>query len=122
MPKKKRWPTVPKAVSGMAGPIKVQQRRGALTAPDGDDCWGIYFPQKRTIALAGGMPPALRWHTLIHEWAHAWIIDAGLANILHGKSEAELTRNVEIVCDTLATAAVRSMLTALGLDPTEKSK
>ena len=119
---RRRWPAVPKVVSGLAGPIRVSQRRGALTAPDGDDCWGLYLPAKRTIALAGGMPPALRWHTLIHEWAHAWIIDAGLANILHGKSEAELTRNVEIVCDTLATAAVRSRVTALGLDPTEKSK
>jgi hypothetical protein len=68
------------------------------------------------------MPPALRWHTLVHEWAHAWLIDAGIPNLLHGETDAELTRNVEVVCDTLATAAVRSMATALGLDPMEKSK
>lgn len=119
---KRRWPAVPKVVSGLAGPIKVSQRRGALTAPDGDDCWGLYLPAKRTIALAGGMPPALRWHTLVHEWAHAWLIDAGIPNLLHGETDAELTRNVEVVCDTLATAAVRSMATAMGLDPLEGRK
>lgn len=118
----KRWPPIPKAVAGLAGPIKVSQRRGALTAPDGDDCWGIYMPSKRTIALAGGMPPALRWHTLIHEWAHSWIIDAGLTNLLHGKTPEELERNIEVVCDTLATAAVRAMATYMKLDPMERPK
>ncbi|MFZ9703535.1 MAG: hypothetical protein ACO3B7_05000, partial [Candidatus Limnocylindrus sp.] len=85
-----------------------------------DDCWGLYLPAKRTIALAGGMPPALRWHTLVHEWAHSWIIDAGLPNLLHGESDAELDRNVEVVCDTLATAVVRAMATHLKLDPLER--
>jgi Zn-dependent peptidase ImmA (M78 family) len=117
----RRWPAVPKVVAGLAGPIKVSQRRGALTAPDGDDCWGLYLPAKRTIALAGGMPPALRWHTLIHEWAHAWLIDAGLPNLLHGDGD-ELDRNIEVVCDTLATAMVRAMATTMGLDPLEKKK
>lgn len=115
----RRWPAIPKAVAGMAGPIKISQRRGALTAPDGEDCWGLYLPPKRTIALAAGMPPALRWHTLIHEWAHAWIIDAGLTNLIHGE-DAELERNIEVFCDTLATAMVRAMATHLGLDPLEK--
>ena len=119
---RKRWPAIPKRVAGLAGPITVTVRRGALTAPDGDDCWGLYLPPKRRILLAGGMPPALRWHTLIHEWAHAWLIDAGLPNLLHGETEEELNRNVEVVCDTLATALVRSMTTAMNLDPMERKK
>lgn len=118
----KRWPALPKTVAGMAGPIRVAVRKGALTAPDGDDCWGIYLPPKRQIALAGGMPPALRWHTLVHEWAHAWIIDAGIPNLLHGKTPEELDRNVEVVCDTLATAVIRAMAAHLKLDPYEGAK
>jgi len=66
------------------------------------------------------MPPALRWHTLFHEWAHAWLIDAGLPNLLHGANDAELERNVEVVCDTLATAMTRAMAKHLKLDPKEK--
>ena len=111
---------MPKVVSGLAGPIKVTVRRGALTAPDGDDVWGLYLPAQRRIVLAGGMPPALRWHTLIHEWAHSWIIDAGLPNLLHGKSDEELERNIEVVCDTLATAMVRAMSAQMKLDPYTK--
>jgi len=116
----RRWPAIPRRIDGLAGPLKVSQRRGALKAPDGEDCWGLYLPPKRTIALAGGMPPALRWHTLFHEWAHAWLIDAGLPNLLHGASDEELERNVEVVCDTLATAMTRAMAKHLKLDPKEK--
>jgi len=112
----KRWPAIPKVISGMAGPIKVSQRRRAVIAEDGEDCWGLYLPAKRTIALAPNMPPALRWHTLFHEWAHAWIIDAGLPNLIHG-NDAELDRNIEVFCDTLATAMARGMASHLGLDP-----
>lgn len=88
-------------------------------APDGDDCWGLYMPAKRTIALAGGMPPALRWHTLFHEWAHAWTIDAGIVNIVHGADE-ELDRNLELISDTFASAMTRAMAKHLKLDPKEK--
>ena len=116
----RRWPAIPRRIDGLAGPLKVSQRRGALKAPDGEACWGLYLPPKRTIALAGGMPPALRWHTLFHEWAHAWLIDAGLPNLLHGASDEELERNVEVVCDTLATAMTRAMAKHLKLDPKEK--
>ena len=116
----RRWPAIPRRIDGLAGPLKVSQRRGALKAPDGEDCWGLYLPPKRTIALAGGMPPALRWHMLFHEWAHAWLIDAGLPNLLHGASDEELERNVEVVCDTLATAMTRAMAKHLKLDPKEK--
>ena len=117
-----RWPKVPRRIEGLAGPIRVIVRRvESFRAADGDTVWGLYRPAKREIHLAGRIPPALRWHTLIHEWAHAWLIDAGLPNLLHGNGD-ELDRNIEVVCDTLATAMVRAMATTMGLDPLEKKK
>ena len=115
------WPRIPRQVAGLAGDLKVTVRRTAeFKAPDGDICLGLYQPGKRRIIIAGGVPPALRWHTLFHEWAHAWLIDAGLPNLLHGASEAELERNTEVICDTLATAMTRAMVRRLKLDPTSK--
>jgi Zn-dependent peptidase ImmA (M78 family) len=112
----KRWPALPKRAEGLAGPITVTVRRvESFKAGDGDLCWGLYQPESRRIVVAGKVPPALRWHTFWHEWAHAWLIDSGLTNLIHGK-DAELSRNVEIACDSLATAMVRQMVAVQGLN------
>lgn len=117
----KRWPKLPKVVDGMAGPIKVVVRRvDRVVAKDGDECWGLFYAADRKIVVAGKVPPALRWHSFAHEWVHAWMMDAGIGNIIHGKDEEEKERNVEIICDTLATAFVRSMARHVGMDPYEK--
>lgn len=113
----KAWPTMPRTVQGLAGPIRVTVRRvKTFKSEDGDDCWGLYRPLKRQIIIAGQVPPALRWHTLIHEWGHAWLIDSGVANLLHGAGP-ELERNVELVCDSLATAVIRAFVRQTGIDP-----
>lgn len=114
---RKRWPPIPRTVQGLAGGVKVVVRRAeSFRTDDGDTVWGVYKPAERKILLAGKLPPALRWHTLIHEWAHCWLLDAGLPNLIHGDGE-EKDRNIEVVCDTLATAIVRTMASALDLDP-----
>lgn len=119
---RKRWPAIPRTVQGLAGSVKVVVRRAeSFRAEDGDQVWGIYKPAERRILIAGKIPPALRWHTLIHEWAHCWLLDAGLVNLIHGE-HAEKDRNIEVFCDTLATAIVRTMASELGLDPWDGSK
>jgi len=110
--KVKRWPPIPKTLDGLAGPIKVKIRRvESFKASDGDLCWGLYRVAEREIHLASKIPPALRWHTLCHEWAHAWLMDSGLQNLLPND------QTVEVVCDSLATGMVRSMARVFGLDP-----
>lgn len=114
---RKRWPALPKTVQGLAGSVKVVVRRAeSFKAEDGDMVWGVYKPAERRILIAGRIPPALRWHTLIHEWAHCWLLDAGLPNLIHGEG-AEKDRNIEVFCDTLASSVVRTMASQMGLDP-----
>lgn len=114
---RKRWPAIPRTVQGLAGGVKVVVRRAeSFKTPDGDTVWGVYQPAQRRILIAGKLPAALRWHTLIHEWAHCWLLDAGLPHLIHGE-DAEKDRNIEVFCDTLATAAVRAMASQMGLDP-----
>jgi Zn-dependent peptidase ImmA (M78 family) len=114
----RKWPALPKRIQGLAGPIRVIARRvESFPAEDGDMCWGLYKPAKREIHIANRVPPALRWHTLLHEAAHAWLLDAGIVNILHGSTPAELDRNVELVCDSVASFAVRAFVARTGIDP-----
>lgn len=114
---RKRWPPLPKVVDGLAGPIRVRVRRAeSFKAPDGDSCWGLYRPEVREIHLASKLPAALRWHTLIHEWAHAWLIDSGVVNMLRGEG-ADADQAQELVCDSLATAFVRAFVRSMGVDP-----
>jgi Zn-dependent peptidase ImmA (M78 family) len=118
----KRWPAIPKKLDGLAGPIKVRIRRvESFKAEDGDHVWGLYKPALREIHLASKLPPAIRWHTLVHEWAHAWLLDSGVVNLLHGKDESHGAA-VEAVCDSLASAFVRSFVRVTGIDPWAKEK
>jgi len=115
--KVKRWPPIPKVLDGLAGPIKVKIRRvESFKASDGDLCWGLYRIAEREIHLASKIPPALRWHTLIHEWSHAWLIDSGIQNLLVGE---DMDAKVELICDSAATAATRTIARVLRLDPYE---
>jgi len=114
----KRWPTIPRTIEGLAGPIRVVVRRGveSFKAKDGDDCLGLYQPVKRRIDIAGKVPPALRWHTLIHEWTHSVLLDCGAVNLIHGVG-IEHERNVEVFSDTFATALLRAGVQQFGVDP-----
>lgn len=118
----RRWPPIPRYIEGLAGPIRVVVRRvEEFRADDGDPCWGLYRPAKRRIDIAGKLPPALRWHSLIHEAAHAWILDCGLQNKIKGEG-ADLEDNIEVFCDTLASMLIRTLARQYGVDPWEGAK
>ena len=119
---RKRWPAIPKQLDGLAGPIRVRVRRvESFKAEDGDQVWGLYRPAVREIHLASKLPPAIRWHTLVHEWAHAWLLDSGVVNVLRGEGQ-DLVQAQELVCDSLSTAFVRSFSRVYGLDPWQDTK
>lgn len=119
---RKRWPKLPRRIDGLAGPIRVVVRRVAeFKAPDGDVCWGLYTPEKRRIDIAGKLPPALRWHSLLHEAAHAWILDCGLQHKIKG-TDADLDDNIEVFCDTLASTIIRTLARQYGIDPYERER
>jgi Zn-dependent peptidase ImmA (M78 family) len=118
----RRWPAIPKKLDGLAGPIKVRIRRvESFKAEDGDHVWGLYRPAVREIHLASKLPPAIRWHTLVHEWAHAWLLDSGVVNVLRGEGQ-DVVQAQELVCDSLASAFVRSFVRVTGIDPWAKEK
>lgn len=45
---------------------------------DGTTCWGTYDPVRRVIAIDNTATPEAQWQALIHEGAHAWLLDAGI--------------------------------------------
>lgn len=121
-PSRKRWPPIPKQLDGLAGPIRIRIRRvESFKAEDGDSVWGLYKPAAREIHLASKLPPALRWHTLVHEWAHAWLLDSGVVHVLRGDGQ-ELVQAQELVCDSLASAFVRAFARITGTDPWQDAK
>lgn len=102
-----RWPDIPRRINGLAGEIRVVVRRvESFKADDGDEVVGLWRPEQRRIDLAGKVSPASRWHALAHEWAHSWLDDSGAKNLLHGEGD-ERDRNIEVVCESLATALLR---------------
>lgn len=118
----RRWPAIPKKLDGLAGPIRVRIRRvESFKADDGDHVWGLYKPATREIHLASKLPPAIRWHTLVHEWAHAWLLDSGVVNVLRGEG-VDHGQAQELVCDSLASAFVRSFVRVSGIDPWEQKR
>lgn len=116
---RKRWPALPKALDGLAGPIRVSIRRAEyIAAKDGTSCWGLWQPNERRILVAGRVAPSMRWHSLAHEWCHAWMADAGILNLLSGDDDTR-ERSAEVICDTFASAFVRTLARQYGLDPWE---
>ncbi len=117
----RRWPPIPRKLDGLAGPITVKVRRvESFAASDGDHCWGLYKPERREIHLATKLPPAIRWHTLAHEWAHVWLLDSGVVNVIRGDG-ADRDQAIELICDSLASAFVRSFVRVSGINPWESA-
>lgn len=101
------WPDLPKKIRGMRGPITVRQIKRVKV--EGTACWGSWQESTRTIRVEKGAPPAHRWATFFHEWAHAVLDDAGIAYQLS-------TEGAETLCHAIATARTAEMRHQLGLD------
>lgn len=99
MPKK--WPPIPKSVMGAGGPITVKLV-DSCKGEKGDDAWGTWVPETRTIEIDRKASPEHQWRVLGHEIAHAVLADTGLVNLLTDESQ-------EALCDAFGTARVMEM-------------
>ena len=91
-----KWPTLPRRVQCVGGPVVVRRRKGLLTE-DKRDAWGLWDAEHRTIWIAPRLPREMQWRVYYHELAHATLSDSGLENVL-------LADAVEMLCDAVASA------------------
>lgn len=95
--KAKRYPSLPKRVSGAGGDLTVV----LVDAPGGDkENMGHFDPTIRHIEVAKALRGDQRWMVFFHEVTHAALWDSGAHNAVPGAAE-------EIVCDAIATARLR---------------
>lgn len=93
--RKAKHPPLPKVVNAPGGPIRVE-----LVTPiyvDERRCWGTYTDSERVIRLDSTVSDEFRWKVFYHELTHAFIIDAGVANLITNEMH-------EALCDLFATA------------------
>ena len=92
---------LPQTVEAAGGTIRVVRVRTPIIDSDsGTECIGEFRHETRTIAIAASLRGRQRWHTYYHELTHAAMSDSGLWNRMTEKQ-------VEAVCDAIATARVR---------------
>lgn len=97
----KRWPALPKTVYGAGGSIAVREV-AQPKSDEGEDAFGTWEPETRTIEIEAGSNPRHKWHVYYHEWMHAVLADSGLVNLLADDAQ-------ETLCDAVATARVVEM-------------
>ena len=102
-----RWPAIPTRVQGAGGPIRVRLVKRP-TSDEGDECWGTWCEETRTIHLARGAKPGHRWKTFVHELVHAAVSDTGLHDLLSHDGE-------EALCNGIAGAAMALLTDLLDL-------
>lgn len=102
----KHLPRIPRHFEAPAGRVRV---RLVKHPRDYDDhkhrprktpCWGTYSASRRLVEIDRRAPRWFQWHTYYHEWAHAALIDGGVAQVLR-------SRKHEAVCDAFASARMR---------------
>lgn len=101
------WPPLPAVVQGLAGPITVKITVG-LEDEEGAELWGSWEQNTRLIEIDSEASPEFRWHTLGHELCHATLGDSGHEYLLEEKQ-------IEALCDALATSRMAEMRGALNL-------
>lgn len=98
-----RFPPVPKSFVAPAGDVQVcvvSPADIARYADPGEELFGVYSQQERTIYLRSTIHGATRWRTLYHELAHVWLDDSGLRNgMAHDMEEA--------IADAVSTGLMR---------------
>ena len=95
------WPPLPRLVHCAGGPVKVRRKK-VLRASDGEDAWGLWEQDKRTIWVAKGLPLEQQWRVYFHELMHAVLTDSGLENLFP-------EQGVEVLCDAVATARMAEL-------------
>lgn len=102
---RKRWPTLPRAIDGILGPITVRRVPAPLIY-QGKEREGLWWPRERLIEVAHSDARINEWFTLWHEWGHAVQDDLRLPMRMKQR---------EVMCDALALARTLEMAKALGL-------
>lgn len=99
-----RPPPIPKSVWSQLGPVEVRVvKRMAKVNPDVEAAdHGSYDPAKRIIRIRATLEPWTQWQTLLHEWGHCIVFDAGLHNLL-------TEDQIETLVEVYATAMVARM-------------
>lgn len=103
----KRLPKIPTRVQGAGGPILVRMVKRP-TGDAGEECWGTWCEETRTVRLERGAAPQHRWKTLVHELVHAAVDDTGLHELLTEDGE-------EALCKAISSAAMALLTDLLDL-------
>ena len=108
MAKRLVLPPLPDAVATQLGPVPVRVVKKLRYKKDGKKqrLFGRYCAIERVIEISAEAVPVMQWQTLFHEMVHVALGDVGLNNVISDEQ-------VEVICDTLATARVVEMLAHL---------
>lgn len=94
-----QWPTLPKRVRCVGGPVRIRRKKGLLS-DDNREAWGLWDAEHRTIWIsASRFPREMQWRVLYHELMHVALSDSGLENVLPEKG-------VEALCDAVSSARI----------------
>lgn len=96
-----KYPALPRTVQGMGGPITVNLVRGPVDE-DGEELWGSFEAETRTIEIEAEASREFQWHILGHELCHATLFDSGLINTLSDAGQ-------EALCDAFGSARIQEM-------------
>lgn len=101
-----KWPRLPRIVHGLGGPIRIVRQRRIVEG--GDECWGLWNRERRTVSILRSIPHEHQWRTLFHELSHAAITDSGVEEFLEDKVH-------EALCYAIASARIQEMRGELGI-------
>lgn len=93
--RRKKLPPLPKTVNAPGGVIRIEMVTPIYV--DDKRCWGTYTDSERVIRVDSSTSDEYRWKIFYHELFHAFVIDAGLANLLTYEMH-------EALCDAIGTA------------------
>ena len=95
------FPPLPKLVQCAGGPVKVRRKK-ALKASDGEEAWGLWEQDVRTIWVVSSLPLEQQWRVYYHELAHAMLTDSGLENMFP-------EQGIETLCDAISTGRMAEL-------------
>lgn len=100
---RRRWPKVPDILPCPGGDVAVKvvsPKEIAQYADPGEELFGCYVTEQRTIFLRSTVHGEARWRVLWHELMHVGLEDSGLRNGLEHPLE-------EAICDALTSLVMR---------------